>query len=275
MTILQAIILGLVEGLTEFIPVSSTAHLLITQTLLKIPATDTSFIFNIVVQMGAIIALVIYFWADLVEIAKTTIANLPNLLQWERMPLEGRMGWFIIIASIPALAAGYLLKDVVEAFFKEPLQHAAVRLLTAAVLLAMAERLGRQKRDVEQMTWLDSLVVGLFQVLAVFPGASRSGSTISGGMLAGLTRKAAARFAMLISVPVMLAAGLVESLDLFSAQGGNEVILPVLVGTLVAGFTGWLAVRWLLNYLQKHSLYLFSAYCLVTGLACFAISRLG
>ena len=275
MTILQAIILGLVEGLTEFIPVSSTAHLLITQTLLNIPATDTSFIFNIVVQMGAIIALVIYFWADLVEIVKTTIANLPNLLHWERMPVEGRMGWFIVIASIPALAAGYLLKDVVEAFFKEPLQHAAVRLLTAAVLLALAERLGRQKRDVEQMTWLDSLIVGLFQVLAVFPGASRSGSTISGGMLAGLTRKAAARFAMLISVPVMLAAGLVESLDLFSAQGGSEALLPVLVGTLVAGITGWLAVRWLLNYLQKHSLYIFSAYCLIAGLACFAFSRLG
>ncbi len=275
MTILQAVLLGIVEGLTEFIPVSSTAHLLITQTLLNIPASPASFIFSIVVQMGAIGALIVFFWADLLEIAKTTLANLPNLTHWQRMPAEARMGWYIVLASVPALAAGYLLRDVVESFFQQPLQHAAVRLLTAAVLLATAETLGRQKREIEQMGWTDSLVVGLFQVLAVFPGASRSGSTISGGMLAGLTRKAAARFAMLISVPVMLAAGLVESLDLFSAPGGSEAWLPVLVGTLVAGVTGWLAIKWLLNYLQNHSLYLFSVYCLVAGVACLAISWAG
>ena len=275
MDLIQAIVMGVVEGLTEFIPVSSTAHLLITQTLLNIQPSPVVTIFNIVVQMGAIAALIIYFWQDLFEIAKTTLANLPNVFAWQRLPQEARLGWFIVIASIPALASGYLLRHVVEAFFQHPIQHAAVRLLTAGVIMALAEWLGGKKREIGHMTLIDSIVVGVFQVLAVFPGASRSGSTISGGLFAGLTRKAAARFAMLISVPVMLAAGIVEGKDLFTVQGGSEALVPVMLGTIVAGVVGWLAIRWLLNYLQKHSLYVFSAYCLLAGAACFVFSWMG
>ena len=269
MTLIQAIILGIVEGLTEFIPVSSTAHLLITQTILNIPANEASFIFNIVVQMGAIIALIVYFWRDLVEIVKTTLANLPNVGKFNSMPMEAKTGWYLVLASVPALAAGYLLKPVVEGFFQQPLLHSSVRLMAAAILLTGAEFFGKQKRDLASLTRLDSLLIGLFQVLAVFPGASRSGSTISGAMYLGFDRKSAARFAMLMSVPVMLAAGLVEMLDLFSIQNGGSILLPVFVGTLVAGITGWLAIKWLLNYLQNHSLYLFSAYCFVASVACF------
>jgi undecaprenyl-diphosphatase len=269
MTLIQAIILGIVEGLTEFIPVSSTAHLLITQTILNIPANEASFIFNIVVQMGAIIALIVYFWRDLVEIVKTTLANLPNVGKFNSMPMEAKTGWYLVLASVPALAAGYLLKPVVEGFFQQPLLHSSVRLMAAAILLTGAEFFGKQKRDLTSITWLDSLLIGLFQVLAVFPGASRSGSTISGAMYLGFDRKSAARFAMLMSVPVMLAAGLVEMLDLFSIQNGGAFLLPVFVGTMVAGITGWLAIKWLLNYLQNHSLYLFSAYCFVASVACF------
>lgn len=275
MTLIQAIILGIIEGLTEFIPVSSTAHLLITQTLLQIPANQASFIFSVVVQLGAIIALIIYFWRDLVEIVKTTLANLPNLRRFTEMPEEARLGWFIIFSSIPALAAGYLLKDLVEQLFQQPLQHASVRLMTAAVLLAGAERFGRKDRGLDQMTWIDSLVVGLFQILAVFPGASRSGSTMSGGMYLGFDRKSAARYAMLISIPVMLAAGLVESLDLVGLQGGSEALAPVVVGIITAGITGWLAIRWLLNYLQNHSLYVFSAYCFIASIVCAIFYLLG
>jgi undecaprenyl-diphosphatase len=269
MTLIQAIILGIVEGLTEFIPVSSTAHLLITQTILNIPANEASFIFNIVVQMGAIIALIVYFWRDLVEIVKTTLANLPNVGKFNSMPMEAKTGWYLVLASVPALAAGYLLKPVVEGFFQQPLLHSSVRLMAAAILLTGAEFFGKQKRDLTSITWLDSLLIGLFQVLAVFPGASRSGSTISGAMYLGFDRKSAARFAMLMSVPVMLAAGLVEMLDLFSIQNGGAFLLPVFVGTMVAGITGWLAIKWLLNYLQNHSLYLFSAYCFVASVACY------
>lgn len=275
MTLIQAIILGIIEGLTEFIPVSSTAHLLITQTLLQIPANQASFIFSVVVQLGAIIALIIYFWRDLVEIVKTTLANLPNLRRFTEMPEEARLGWFIIFSSIPALAAGYLLKDLVEQLFQQPLQHASVRLMTAAVLLAGAERFGRKDRGLDQMTWIDSLVVGLFQILAVFPGSSRSGSTMSGGMYLGFDRKSAARYAMLISIPVMLAAGLVESLDLVGLQGGSEALAPVVVGIITAGITGWLSIRWLLNYLQNHSLYVFSAYCFIASIVCAIFYLLG
>jgi undecaprenyl-diphosphatase len=269
MTLIQAIILGIVEGLTEFIPVSSTAHLLITQTILNIPANEASFIFNIVVQMGAIIALIVYFWRDLVEIVKTTLANLPNVGKFNAMPLEAKTGWYLVLASVPALGAGYLLKPVVEGFFQQPLLHSSVRLMSAAILLTGAEFFGKQKRSITSITWLDSVLIGLFQVLAVFPGASRSGSTISGAMYLGFDRKSAARFAMLMSVPVMLAAGLVEMLDLFSIQNSGAFLLPVFVGTLVAGITGWLAIKWLLNYLQNHSLYLFSAYCFVASLVCY------
>lgn len=275
MNILQAILLGIVEGLTEFIPVSSTAHLLITQTILKIPSDNISFIFNIVVQMGAIFALILYFWSDLVEIIKTTLANLPNVFKFNQLPTEAKMGWFIVLASVPAFIAAFLLKHVVEQMFTQPLLHASIRLMTAAILLTIAERFGRKNRSTESMTWIDSIVIGCFQVLAVFPGASRSGSTISGGMLMGLDRKSAARFAMLISVPVMLAAGLVESLDLANAQGANGAILPVAIGTIVAGVTGWLAIKWLINYLQSHSLYIFSAYCFIVSIACFLFYSLG
>jgi len=189
MNILQAILLGIVEGLTEFIPVSSTAHLLITQTILKIPSDNISFIFNIVVQMGAIFALILYFWSDLVEIIKTTLANLPNVFNFNQLPTEAKMGWFIVLASVPAFIAAFLLKHVVEQMFTQPLLHASIRLMTAAILLTIAERFGRKNRSTESMTWIDSIVIGCFQVLAVFPGASRSGSTISGGMLMGSDRR--------------------------------------------------------------------------------------
>jgi undecaprenyl-diphosphatase len=266
MTALHALLLGIIQGLTEFIPVSSTAHLLIGQALLGLPADDAMFSFLVLVQIGTIVSLLIYFWKDLSSILLDTLKNLGGLRDFKTLPPNAKMGWYIIIATIPALLAGYFLKDTVEALFRLPLLEAAIRLFAAAILLSLAERLTKKDRQLDTMTWLDALVVGLFQIIAVFPGASRSGSTISGGMFRNFDRPSAARFAFLMSVPVMLAAGAYEMLDVVRMPGLTDFLPTLAVGFITAAIVGWLAVRWLLRYLAHHSLNVFSAYCALVGL---------
>ena len=265
MTVLHALLLGIIQGLTEFIPVSSTAHLLIGQMLLGLPADEAMFSFLVLVQIGTIVSLLIYFWNDLLSILAETLKNLGGLRDFQSLPPNAKMGWYILIATVPALLAGYLLKDAVEALFKLPLLEAAIRLFTAAILLTLAEWLTKKDRQLDSMTWLDALVVGLFQIVSIFPGASRSGSTISGGMFRGLDRPSAARFAFLMSVPVMLAAGAYELLDVVRMPGLTEFLPVLAIGFIAAAIVGWLAVRWLLRYLAGHSLYAFSTYCAVVG----------
>jgi len=265
MSLLQAFFLGIIQGLTEFIPVSSTAHLLIGQTILGLPADDAMFSFLVLVQIGTILSLLVYFWKDLLIIFMDTLKNLGGLRDFKSLPANAKMGWYIVIATLPALLAGYLLKDAVEALFKMPLLEAAIRLFSAAILLSLAEWLTKKDRQLTSMTWLDALVVGLFQIIAIFPGASRSGSTISGGMFRGLDRPSAARFAFLMSVPVMLAAGAYEMLDVVRMPGLAGFLPALAVGFITASIIGWFAVRWLLNYLSRRSLYVFSIYCALVG----------
>lgn len=265
MNLFQALILGIIQGLTEFIPVSSTAHLLIGQTVLGLSANDAMFSFLVLVQIGTIVSLLIYFWKDLLSIVLETVKNLGGLRDFHSLPENAKMGWYILIATVPALLAGYLLKDAVEALFKLPLLEAAIRLFAASVLLSLAEWLTKKDRQLNSMTWLDALVVGLFQIIAVFPGASRSGSTISGGMFRNFDRPSAARFAFLMSVPVMLAAGAYELLDVVRMPSLAEFLPALAVGFVTAAIVGWLAVRWLLNYLARRSLYAFSIYCAIVG----------
>ena len=271
MNIFYAFLLGIIQGLTEFIPVSSTAHLLIAQYFLKIPADDAAFVFNVLVQLGTTLALIIYFWKDLLAIVMDTLKNLGGLRDFKSLPKNAKMGWYIIIATIPALLAGVLLKHAVEALFKTPLIEAAIRLLAAAILLALAEAFGKRTRKLDSMTWLDAFIVGLMQIIAVFPGASRSGTTISGGMFRGFDRPAAARFAFLMSVPVLLAAGAYEALDLRKIAHLSSFLPLVTVGFITAAIVGWFAIKWLLNYLNKNSLYIFAAYCAVVGAICIAL----
>jgi undecaprenyl-diphosphatase len=266
MNIFQAFILGIIQGLTEFIPVSSTAHLLITDYLLKInPKDAAAFAFNVLVQLGTTLALIIYFWQDLLALLKAFFAK-------PFSTPENRLAWYILIATIPALLAGVLLKKLVADLFGMPLTAAAIRLFAAAVLLTLAERFGTRTRKLEAMTWLDALFIGVMQVISVFPGASRSGTTISGGMFRGFDRPAAARFAFLMSVPIMLAAGGYETLDLLKHGSGLGDFLPLIaVGFITAGIVGWLSIKWLLGYLSKHSLYSFAIYCAALGAICVAL----
>lgn len=262
MTFLHALLLGILQGLTEFIPVSSTAHLLIGQKLLGIPASDATFSFLVLVQIGTILSLIVYFYKDLREIAKAMLKN-PVAESPDSLT---RLGWYLLIATIPALIAGVLLKDAVEALFKTPLIEASIRLFAAAILMSLAEWLGKRTRKLENMTWLDALFIGMMQVIAIFPGASRSGTTISAGMFRGFDRPSAARFAFLMSVPVMLAAGAYESLDLLKMPNLGSFLPLLAVGFITAAVVGWLAIKWLLNYLNKNSLYLFAVYCALLGL---------
>ncbi len=258
MTLLHAFLLGVIQGLTEFIPVSSTAHLLIGQKLLGIPADGAIFSFLVIVQLGTLVSLFAFYWKDLLSIAKATF-------NFRLSTPERSLGFYILIATIPALLAGYLLKDAVEGLFQQPTLQASIRLFSAAILLTLAELLTKKNRNLESMTWLDALVIGLFQIIAVFPGASRSGTTISGGMFRGLDRPSAARFAFLMSVPVMFAAGIFQMTQVAQLPNRGEFLPLLAVGFVTAAVVGWFAIKWLIHYLSHRSLYVFAVYCAVVG----------
>lgn len=261
MTLLHAFLLGIIQGLTEFIPVSSTAHLLIGQRLFGLPADDAMFSFLVIIQLGTLISLFAFYWKDLLAIAKAT-------LDFRRSTAERNLGLYIVIATIPALLAGYFLKDAIEALFRQPMLQASIRLFAAAVLLTLAEWFTRRDRSLDSMRWFDALFVGVMQILSVFPGASRSGTTISGGMFRGFDRPSAARFAFLMSVPVLFAAGSYEMLDVIQMPNLGQFLPLLALGFATAAVVGWLAIKWLIAYLSRRSLYVFAIYCVIAGLVC-------
>ncbi len=267
MTIWQGIVLGVIQGLTEFLPVSSTAHLLIGQRLLGISSGEAMFSFAVLVQMGTLLAVLIYYWQDFWAIFRAVTgwlqAQLGAEVTYDRSAAQ--LGGYLVLGTLPALGAGFLLKDVVAALFARPLLEASIRLFMAAILLTMAEWLGRRWRQLDALQPRDALAVGLFQVLAVFPGASRSGSTIAGGMLLGFDRPAAARLAFLLSMPVMFLAGVYQMLELLRLPELMAFLPALAAGFLTAALVGWLAIRWLLAYLSRHALTVFAVYCAALG----------
>jgi undecaprenyl-diphosphatase len=205
----------------------------------------------------------IFFWKDIWHI---TMAFSRGIIR--RKPLESlhaRLGWLVVVATIPAGMAGLLLKNIVQSMFADPFLQAGIRLLMTALLLTGVEFLDHRNRHLDSANWLDALSVGLFQVLAVFPGASRSGTTIAGGMVRGFSRPEAARFAFLMSGPILLLAGLYESVNVIRMPGTTEFLPYLVTGFVSAAVVGWLAIKWLISYLGRHSLYIFGAYCAVVG----------
>jgi len=284
-TLIQALILGIVQGLTEFIPVSSSAHLVLVPWLLGWTfEAQVAFAFDVLVQLGTLVAVIVCFWRDGLSILSAAIGAL-RTRRWA----EGRLAWLLILATLPAAAAGILLKDLVEQAFASPAASAAFLLVTAT-LLGLSEvlhrRLGERPpatlaaalatpeggengaRDaLEELRVADSLIIGLAQALALLPGISRSGSTIAAGLTRGLTRPQAARFSFLMSVPIMLGAGLVAASDLASLPNARELLPSLAAGFLSAALVGFLAIRWLLRFLARRSLWVFAAYCALAGLA--------
>jgi undecaprenyl-diphosphatase len=264
MTIFQSILLGIIQGITEFLPVSSSAHLALTPYLLgwQIPEHE-AFLFDVLVQVATLAAVIAYYRRDLTAILSALIRGL-----LQRKPFaeaEARLGWLIVLGTIPAGLAGIALQDHVEAAFHSPAATAGFLLLTAGLLLA-AERLGNRGKGLEALTWQDALWIGFFQAAAIFPGVSRSGATITGGMTRNLQRPAAARFSFLLSIPIMLAAGLLAGGDLAQSPDLGRLLPVFLPGFLASAVTGYLAIRWLIGYLTTHSLKAFSIYCAALAL---------
>lgn len=270
MTILQALILGIIQGLTEYIPVSSTAHLILVPWLLgwSIPP-ETAFVFDVLIQWGTLVGVVIYFWRDIWAIVRAVLQGL-----WQRKlvgTLEARLGWFVVVATIPAVIAGLLIKPYITQIYTMYILISIV-LMLGGILMLTAEHFGRRTRDLKQLSWLDSIIVGTWQVLALIPGVSRSSATISGAMLRNFTREDAARFSFLMSIPALLGAGVVASKDLFEVPGLLASIAgPLVVGFLAAAISGYLSIRWLLGYLKTRSLRVFIVYRFVFGGFCLAV----
>jgi len=259
MTLIQSIILGIIQGATEFLPISSSGHLVIVPFIFgwEIPNGE-AFIFNVLVQVATLVAVLAYFWREIWLIVYAVIAGIR-----QRKPFESslaRLGWLLILSTFPAIILGLLLKGLITRAFDNPLT-AAIGLLVTAGLLVLAEWVGKRQHRLKNLTWFDSLVIGLFQVLALFPGVSRSGSTITGGMFRDLKRPPAARFAFLMSIPVMIAAGTLAAIDLLALPNTLSLLPTYIPGFFAAATVGYLAIRWLIKYLARHTLYNFAAYC--------------
>lgn len=261
MTLLEAIILGIVQGATEFLPISSSGHLVLLPFLFDFPNPGLAMI--AIVHEGTLLAVLIYFRQDVWEIIRGVLEGLR-----QRRPFatpESRLGWFIVLGSIPAAAAGLLLADFFEEVFATPLA-AALFLLVTAVLLVVGERLLRGAKEMSQITWLDALIVGLFQMLALFPGISRSGSTIAAGLWRGLDRPTAARFSFLLGIPAILGAGLLSAVDIANAGTLGTEWPRYLAGFVAAAVSGYACIHFLLTWLKQRNLYLFVAYCVAFSL---------
>ena len=261
MTIIQAIILGVVQGLTEFVPISSSAHLIIVPWLFK--WRDPGLSFDIALHLGTLTALLWFFWSDWVRLVRAGIASIVERKIGD--DLDRRMAWFLVIGTIPGGIVGLLAESKIEELFHQPdATHSSGAMIAMAIIVALlgaglflAERLARHSRGLNQLSLKDTIVIGLSQSLAIFPGVSRSGSTITAGLALGLQRETAARFSFLLATPIMLAAGLKSLLNIRSelatgAMAQSDLVIYV-IGFLAAAISGYLCVKFLLRFLQRHS----------------------
>jgi undecaprenyl-diphosphatase len=261
MTIWDSIILGIVEGLTEFLPVSSTGHLTIVSKMLGLKIDDPSITgFTAVIQVGAIAAVVLYFWKDIARIAVAWVRGLAK--PEYRGEFDHRMGWYVIVGSVPIVIVGFLARHLISGPLRS-LWWVAAALIGWSVVMVAAERLGSKARPLTRITFVDALAMGIVQCLALIPGVSRSGATISAGLLRGLDRVAATRISFLLGIPALVGAGVYELKD---ALNGNVGAVPLLVGTVVSFVVAYASIAWLLRFVAKHSIELFAFYRVLLGI---------
>jgi undecaprenyl-diphosphatase len=262
MNYIDSVVLGVVEGLTEFLPVSSTGHLTIAEKLLGLPIdSDAVTAFTAVIQMGAIFAVLVYFAKDIRDIAWGWLRGLAK--PEYRGTLDHRMGWYVIVGSIPIGIVGLLAKDVITGPLRS-LWWVAGALIAWSVVMVAAERMARQDRDLRQLRLRDAIIIGVAQCIALIPGVSRSGATISVGLFAGLDRVAATKLSFYLSIPALLAAGLYELKDVVGSDIG---VGETAVGTLVSFVVAYAAVAWLLKFVAGHSIVSFVPYRMIVGCA--------
>lgn len=261
MNYLEAIILGIVQGATEFLPISSSGHLLLVPAIFNLSEPDLNAI--AFAHQGTLLAVLVYFRRDLWSILSAVTDGMRK-----RQPMattDSRLGWYIVVGTIPAVIGGLMLADIIDETLADP-KIAAIMLLLTGGILFFGERIRSSNRDFSTMRWSDAISIGLAQMIALLPGISRSGITITSGLVRGLERSPAARYSFLLGVPAIAGAGLLALVDIFqSTTITNEI--PQLLATFTASFlVGYGCIHLLLTWVRRHALYPFAAYCFVFGL---------
>lgn len=269
MSLLEAVVLGIVQGITEFLPISSTAHLRIAPALLG--WKDPGAAYSAVIQLGTVLAVILYFWRDILKLAAAWGRGIAKKKPMEEV--DSRLAWFVIVGTLPAGVMGLLLKKFIEGQLRS-LYVISGSLIALAILLFIAEKIASHRRTLADMTMRDGIIVGLFQVMALVPGSSRSGSTITGGLFLGLRREDAARFSFLLSIPITTAAGVFELKSLLEATDKPQVAALV-VGTVVSFLTGLGAIAGLLRFLRTRTNMTFIVYRIALGLLLLALLQSG
>jgi len=269
LSIFEAILLGIIQGISEFLPISSTAHLTIVGNLMNLipkgqPELWTAFV--AVIQLGTLISILIYFSKDVINISSDFIRdNFKLKLKFGEQSLNSRMGWLIAVGTIPIIVAGLMMKELIEGTITKNLYVISVSLIIFAIILAMAEKAAEHNKNMKNLRLADSLLIGIAQAFALIPGASRSGTTIAGGLLIGLKRSDAARFSFLLSIPAVFTSGIFELYRAFHYLN-YSMIINLVAATLAAALSGYFAIDFLLKFLEKHSTFIFVIYRIALGL---------
>jgi undecaprenyl-diphosphatase len=267
---IEAVILGFVQGLTEFLPISSSAHLRIVGELLP-NAQDPGAAFTAITQLGTETAVVVFFWRDIVRIVKAWFGALRGTVP--RNDPDARMGWLVILGSVPIVLLGLLFQDQIESTFRS-MWVVATMLIVFGLILAVADRVGRQERDLRSLTYRHGILYGFAQALALIPGVSRSGGTITAGLLMGYTREAAARYSFLLAIPAVFGSGvfqLVKSYD----ETGPYALPETALATVVAFVVGFAIIGWFLRFVSTRGYGLFVGYRILLGLALYVLLGFG
>jgi len=259
LSIFQSIVLGIVQGLTEFLPISSSAHLRIVPALFNWDDPGASF--TAVIQLGTMAAVVLYFWRDLWRIVSAWLASLRD--RSRRQDRDARLGWYLIAGTVPIAVFGLVFSDQIKTGARD-LRLVGAALIVLGLVLYVADRTAKQRKTMEDLDTRDGVAVGFAQSLALIPGVSRSGATITAGLFLGYTREDAARFSFLLSVPAVVLSGLFELKDV--GDGTSPGLAPTLIATIVSFVVGYAAIAWLLRYLTSHSMLVFVVYRVALGI---------
>jgi undecaprenyl-diphosphatase len=270
MTLIQAIALGVIQGVTEFLPISSIAHLRVIPALLGWP--DPGAAFSAVIQLGTLAAVLVYFASDLWSMTRAALRGMADGRPWEKR--EARLAWFILVGTLPIVVCALLFKRFIVGAFRS-LYVISGSLIVLGIFLWLAERRAAFRRGVESLGWVDSQLIGAAQALALIPGSSRSGTTMTAAMFLGLTREAAARFSFLLGIPAIGAAGLFELRELVQRGLGGAELSALAIGILTSAASGYLAIDLLLRYLRTRTTYIFVWYRIGLGLVLLGLLALG
>lgn len=273
MSFIDALILGIIQGLTEFLPISSTGHLTLSGKLMGVISNDSQWTaFMAIIQLGTLAAILIYFWNDIITITKAFIQeNLFKRKKYSEQSLNSRLGWLIIIGTIPVVVIGLGFKDAIEGALTKNLYVISGSLIMLAIILAIAEKTAKFNKEIKDVTIKDTLIIGLAQAIALIPGSSRSGTTITGGLFMGLNRESAARFSFLLSIPAILASGLLQLYQELGNVTNGDNLINLAVATIASAVSGYVAIDFLLKFLRSNTTFVFIYYRIGLGLIILAL----